>query len=247
MARLCCLTQLGMLLMGRPGCENTVEDVERIVDKRGRSRCGRGFRGLSVRNGRRGLLTGCKGAMSSPSNRKQKVKVRYEQQLPENRIRRTCLRGILRNDIRCAERRTPRRQRTPGKGTPADAGSPRRQRTHGKSAPGRQRTRGKSAPTDAGSPGRATCSQTKRGEACRSCPPCRSSCRREAWTLPSGATPPCASAPCRPSPHPETCALLGEAGRSAVACRRAPCVGMGRAGVGDRRERRLLLWGRLLL
>ena len=31
MARLCRLTQLGMLLMGGPGCENTVEDVERIT------------------------------------------------------------------------------------------------------------------------------------------------------------------------------------------------------------------------
>jgi len=54
MARLCCLTQLGMLLMGRPGCENTVEDVERIVDKRGRPCCGsRGsyFRCVIVRNG----------------------------------------------------------------------------------------------------------------------------------------------------------------------------------------------------
>ena len=31
MARLCCLTQLGMLLMGRPGYENTLEDVDRIT------------------------------------------------------------------------------------------------------------------------------------------------------------------------------------------------------------------------
>ena len=73
--------------------------------------------------------------MNSPSNRKQKVKVCYEQQRRKIRIRRTCLRGILHGDIRSAERRTPRWQRTSGKGVPADAGSSERHRAHGKSAP----------------------------------------------------------------------------------------------------------------
>jgi hypothetical protein len=62
--------------------------------------------------------------MSSPSNRKQKVKVCHEQQHREIRNRRDRLRGILHNDIRCAERRPPRRQRTAGKSGPAAAGSP---------------------------------------------------------------------------------------------------------------------------
>ena len=164
-----------------------------------------------------------------PPNRKQKVKVCHEQQHRENRIRRDRLRGILHNDIRYAEGRSPQRQRTPCKSGPADAGTS----------------------------GRTTCSQAKRGEACCSCPSCQSACRRKAWECPSGAAPSCASYPCcqppyssttcRSPPHPQPCALLGEAGRSAVACRRAPRVGMDHAGMDDRRGWRLLLWGRLLL
>ena len=177
--------------------------------------------------------------MSSPPNRKQKVKVCHEQQHRENRNRRDRLRGILHNDIRCAERRSPRRQRTAGKSGPADADPP----------------------------GGATRCQAKRGEACCSCSSCQSACRRKAWACPSGAAtscasatcypPSCASAPCyppscasaphRPPPHPQPCALLGEAGRSAVACRCASRVGMDHAGMDDRRGRHLLLWGRLLL
>ena len=172
--------------------------------------------------------------MSSPSNRKQKVKVRYEQQLRENRIRRPCLRGILHNDIRSAERRTPRQQRTPGTGAPADAGASVWLRTPGTpadagasgqhtgtpadaGAPGRLRTSGTGTPADAGAPGRATCNQTERGATCRSCSSCQSACLWKAGTLRSGASPPCAVAPWRPSPHPEPCALLGETGRSDVA------------------------------
>jgi hypothetical protein len=49
---------------------------------------------------------------------KQKVKVRYEQQLRKIRIRRNRLRGILHSNIRCAKGRSlrwsPWRQRTPG-------------------------------------------------------------------------------------------------------------------------------------
>ena len=178
--------------------------------------------------------------MGSPSDRKQKVKVCHEQQHREIRNRRDRLRGIQHNDIRCAQRRPPRRQRTPCKSGPADACSS----------------------------GDATSSQAKRGEACCSCPPCQSACRSKAWTwCPSGAAPSCASAPychppcasapccppscasasCCPPPHPQPCALLGEAGRSAVACRCAPRVGMDHAGVDDRRGRRLLLRRRLLL
>ena len=154
--------------------------------------------------------------MNSPSNHQQKVKVCYEQQLREIRIRRNRLRGILHNDIRGAERRTPRRWRTPGTSAPADAGSPRGQWTYCTSAP-----------ADAGSSSLATCCQAKRAETCRSCPSCQAACSCKAWTHPSGATPPCASAPFRPPPpHPELCALLGEAGGAAVAGRCATCMGM---------------------
>ena len=194
--------------------------------------------------------------MNSPSNHQQKVKVCYEQQLRENRIRRTCLRGILHNDVRCAERRASRRYRTPGKRAPADAGSSvcatcsqtKRPPADARSPVHTTHSQTKRPPTDERSSVRATRSQAKRAEARRSCPPCQSAGLRTARTLPSGATPPCASAPFRPpSPHSEPCALLGAADGAVVACRCASCLGMDRAGVGDCRERRLLLWGRLLL
>ena len=176
--------------------------------------------------------------MNSPSNHQQKVKVCYEQQLREIRICRYRLRGILHNDVRCAERRASRRYRTPGKSAPADAGSSVRATC----------SQAKRPPTDERSSVRATRSQTKCAEALRSRPSCQSTCLRTARTPPSGATPPCAPAPFQsPPPHSKPCALLGEAGDSAVACRCASCMGMDRAGVDDCRERRLLLWGRLLL
>ena len=177
--------------------------------------------------------------MNSPSNHQQKVKVCYEQQLREIRIPRNRLRGNLHNDVRRTERRTSRQQRTSGKSAPADAGSS----VHATCS------QAKCAPADAGSSVRATRSQAKRAEACCTCPSCQSAWLRKVRTHPSRATPPCASAPFHSPPHSKPCALalLGEAGRSSVAGRCASCVGMGRAGVGDRRERRLLLWGWLLL
>ena len=194
--------------------------------------------------------------MNSPSNHQQKVKVCYEQQLREIRIRRNRLRGILHNDVRCTERRTSRQQRTSGKSAPADAGSSvcatcsqtKRPPADARSPVHTTHSQTKRPPTDERSSVRATRSQAKRAEACRSSPSCQSTCLRTARTPPSGATPPCTPAPFwSPPPHPEPCALLGEAGDSAVACRCASCMGMDRAGVDDCRERRLLLWGRLLL
>ena len=195
--------------------------------------------------------------MNSPSNHQQKVKVCYEQQLREIRIRRNRLRGILHNDVRCTERRASRRYRTPGKRAPADAGSSvhatcgqtKRPPADARSPVHTTRSQTKRPPTDERSSVRATRSQAKRAEACCTCPSCQSAWLRKVRTHPSRATPPCASAPFHSPPHSKPCALalLGEAGRSSVAGRCASCVGMGRAGVGDRRERRLLLWGWLLL
>ena len=171
-------------------------------------------------------------------------------------MRRNRLRGIRHNDVRRTERRASHRQRTPGKSAPADAGSSvcetcsqtKRPPADARSPVHTTRRQATRTPADARSSVRTTSNQAKRAEACRSCPSCQSTGLRKAWTPPSGATPPCASSPFwSPSPHSEPCALLGEAGDSAVACRRASCVGMDRAGVDDCRERRLLLWGRLLL
>ena len=194
--------------------------------------------------------------MNSPSNHQQKVKVCYEQQPREIRIRRYRLHGILHNDVRRTEKRNPRRYRTSGKSAPADAGSSvcatcsqtKRPPADARSPVHTTRSQTKRPPTDERSSVHATCSQAKRAEACRSCPSCQSACLRKERAPPSGASPPCTSAPFRPPPpYSEPCALLGEADASAVACRCASCMGMDRAGVDDRRERRLLLRGRLLL
>ena len=85
--------------------------------------------------------------MNSPSNHQQKVKVCYEQQLREIRIRRNRLRGILHDNMRGAKGRSPRRPswRTPATGSPADTGPC--------------------------SSCRTACSPARHGTSCRSCPP----------------------------------------------------------------------------